>query len=156
MLVKLKHLHSIQLQQNRITKMLRECRKCGELKPHAYFVKNKSCKYGITHTCLVCSAVKQRTVYAKRYKEKDIERSMARNSKGKAKVLEYLGGEYKCFDCGYTHVSSSPFDFHHIEPTIKDKEVAGMYRYSWKRLREEVDKCILLCACCHRLRHDRV
>ena len=145
--------HSIQLQQTATTKMLRECRKCEALKPHSLFVKSKACKYGITHTCLACSAQRVRTVYAKRYKEKDIERSMRRNAKGKAKVLAYLGGKYICEDCEYTHISSAPFDFHHIEPTIKDREVAAMYRYSWKKLREEVDKCILLCACCHRLRH---
>lgn len=133
---------------------MRECKKCGEEKPHTLFVKSKACKFGVAHTYLDCSATRARTVYNNRYKEAEKKRSIERNKEEKLKVKEYLGGEYVCADCGYTNKSSTPFDFHHVDPLGKERTVSQMYRYSWDKIKEEVDKCVLLCACCHRLRHD--
>ena len=48
-------------------------------------------------------------------------------------------------------------DYHHLDPETKHKEngVRGLIKggYSMKRIQEEIDKCILLCSNCHRLRH---
>lgn len=32
----------------------RKCKKCGEIKPFSFFIKAKSCKYGISWTCTDC------------------------------------------------------------------------------------------------------
>jgi hypothetical protein len=69
----------------------------------------------------------------------------------KLMLIEYKGG--KCSRCGY---SSCPavFDLHHLDETKKDFGfgVGGITR-SWDRLKAEADKCILLCANCHRELH---
>lgn len=46
-------------------------------------------------------------------------------------------------------------DFHHIDPKIKTKTVARMTSNSTSNIKieAEIDKCIVLCANCHREFH---
>lgn len=44
-------------------------------------------------------------------------------------------------------------DFHHVASELKEHEIAGMKNRSFERLKPELDKCILLCANCHREFH---
>ena len=44
-------------------------------------------------------------------------------------------------------------DFHHKNPKEKKYEISDFHRYGIKYLQEEIDKCVPLCACCHRLLH---
>lgn len=67
----------------------------------------------------------------------------------KERAVAYLGG--KCQQCGYNR-SLAAFDFHHQDPFEKDFEISSVL--SWDRLQPELDKCILLCANCHREAHD--
>jgi len=69
------------------------------------------------------------------------------------KVLEYLGGEYKCRDCGVVNKYSGMFDWHHIVQEEKEGEIGNLISRPWGTLKKELDKCIFLCANCHRLRH---
>lgn len=67
----------------------------------------------------------------------------------KLAAIELLGG--KCKRCGW---SGNPvaFDFHHTGS--KDFTIASVGTISWKRVRKEVVKCVLLCAICHRIEHS--
>lgn len=49
-------------------------------------------------------------------------------------------------------------DFHHLQSDEKDNSVASMAGQGWgkKRLREEIEKCVILCANCHRKVHNGV
>lgn len=58
-----------------------------------------------------------------------------------------------CMICGYNRCSEA-IDFHHL----RDKEMSlsrAAYRNRWsiKKLKEEIRKCIRLCANCHRELH---
>ncbi len=65
--------------------------------------------------------------------------------------VEYLGG--KCEICGLADNPIS-YDFHHNDPNEKDFALSGKaLKYSWDRLKAELDKCQLLCAICHRKLH---
>lgn len=66
----------------------------------------------------------------------------------KLRAVEYKGG--KCVMCGYSeHVGV--LDFHHLDPSQKEFSIGAKgYTRSWERLRVELDKCILVCANCHR------
>ena len=46
-------------------------------------------------------------------------------------------------------------DFHHLDPTKKDSTVARLTSSSSskQRIQDEIDKCIVLCANCHREFH---
>lgn len=45
-------------------------------------------------------------------------------------------------------------DFHHRDPTEKDSEVSNMIaRTTKEKILEEIEKCDVLCANCHRIEH---
>lgn len=69
----------------------------------------------------------------------------------KSKLVEYKGG--KCSICGYDKCETA-LEFHHLNPSEKDFSISkdGNTR-SIKLLQKEVDKCILVCANCHREIH---
>ena len=74
-----------------------------------------------------------------------------RRRKLKLLLLEYKGG--KCIVCGYNKTPWA-MDLHHVDETKKEfsMSVRGLTR-SWERLKKEADKCVLLCANCHREVH---
>ena len=72
-----------------------------------------------------------------------------RRKKLREMALEYKGA--KCQNCGYDKCIQA-LEFHHLDPSIKDFSLSGVTK-SWKNLKIELDKCILLCANCHREIH---
>lgn len=76
--------------------------------------------------------------------------SNRRRHQTKLKCIEYLGN--KCSTCG---IQGCPeiYDFHHREPKLKSFTISGKMSRSWEVLKEELDKCTLLCANCHRTLH---
>ena len=63
-----------------------------------------------------------------------------------------LKSKSKCARCEENHPAC--LDFHHLDPNSKIKTVAKMLSdVSLKTLQEEISKCILLCANCHRKEH---
>lgn len=46
------------------------------------------------------------------------------------------------------------YDFHHINPDEKDFQLSSGSTRGLKACKEEVDKCLLLCANCHRIVHN--
>jgi DNA-binding Lrp family transcriptional regulator len=68
----------------------------------------------------------------------------------KIEVIEKLGSI--CFDCKNSY-PESVYEFHHLDPNLKTMDWKTMRTVSTKKLNEELDKCILLCANCHRIRH---
>ena len=69
----------------------------------------------------------------------------------KLEAIQYLGG--KCLDCdGVFH--SSVYDFHHLNPKEKESKPSALFGNKFETLRKELDKCVLLCSNCHRIRHS--
>ena len=71
----------------------------------------------------------------------------------KLKAIEYLGG--CCWKCEGIF-EYQLYDFHHIVPASKKYDWNMMVRRKWNIIEEELDKCILLCANCHRLAHKEM
>lgn len=120
--------------------MLRECKVCG-LEAHIeeeleLFVKNTGAKYNRKNICKVC----------------DTDRQRNKNLKVKMECLEYKGNCCAACDIKATEYNSVIFDFHHIDRATKDFDIAKK-RFSFDIVKEELDKCILLCSNCHRLEH---
>ena len=70
-----------------------------------------------------------------------------RRSDLKIWAIQLLGG--KCFKCAYDKCSKA-LEFHHKDPRTKSFNISHAYRYSRKKAEEEIKKCLLLCANCHR------
>ena len=109
-------------------------------------------KVGLTHLCKVCN-------------EKDPEKFHNRNKttcakceqriwkrKRKQFAVDYLGG--KCIHCGYNKYIEA-LDFHHINPDEKEYTIC-MMSTDIEKFKNELDKCILLCANCHREEHAKL
>ena len=71
----------------------------------------------------------------------------------KARAVEYLGG--KCKHCELVTEKLCVYDFHHIDMEGKEADPGSLLHYSWERIKKELDKCILLCANCHRIEHEK-
>ena len=77
-----------------------------------------------------------------------------RRKKVRLMAINYKGG--KCEQCGYDRCLES-LDFHHTDPTKKDFGISSKgYTRSWNRIRKELDKCIMICANCHREVHAQL
>lgn len=67
----------------------------------------------------------------------------------KAELVDSRGG--RCLDCGYAGAISA-LEFHHRDATTKDFALGG-FLGSIERAVAEANKCDLVCANCHRVRH---
>lgn len=76
-----------------------------------------------------------------------------RRKKIRDMAVEYKGGE--CSICGYNKCKNA-LEFHHTDPAKKEFGLSksGLTR-SWERVKNEIEKCILICANCHRELHDK-
>ncbi len=85
--------------------------------------------------------------YNKKYRElnneKIREHKRERNKERRAHCIEYLGG--KCVKCGATE----RLEFDHIKREGKKYSIARKLSYKFDYLKEELDKCQLLCVPCH-------
>lgn len=80
------------------------------------------------------------------------ERVTRARRKRKADLIHVCGD--KCNLCGYNKTNSA-LEFHHIFPEQKSYGLsASGICHSLERDLEEVEKCILVCANCHREIHE--
>ena len=104
--------------------------------------------------CNIC----KRKINKKSKKSKNISRcgtcsTKIRRYRAKNYAVSYLGG--KCKKCNWSG-DISGFDFHHRNPEEKEFCInAGtVANRKWEIIKNELDKCDLLCALCHRLEHS--
>lgn len=128
---------------------MKTCPKCEENKPvNEFLVKDK--KTGrLNSYCKSCHRVYSKVHY-RLNKKKYIQRRKQTRDKYKKRWQAYKN-TLSCSECGENRPGT--LDFHHIEN--KDHELANMVarQYSWNKLMEEIAKCIVLCANCHRVLH---
>ena len=69
-------------------------------------------------------------------------------------MVDYKGG--CCLICGYNKYMGA-LEFHHLNPKEKDFNLSHMKKYTFDdRIKNELDKCILVCSNCHREIHGKV
>ena len=117
--------------------MYRVCRVCKEEKSLEDFTIHPNGKNGRTNRCKKCT-----NIYKKSRKDRMYQ-----------KIADYVGG-FKCSRCGIERDTMTIFDFHHLDPATKDRQISKMVENSWKDVKTELDKCIILCANCHREVHE--
>lgn len=87
--------------------------------------------------------------YGKMYPEVRRKATTEFRKRRYAEFLEYKK-TLKCEQCGESHPGC--LDFHHLDPTKKDYQISDLVM-SKKKLIEELSKCVVLCANCHRKLH---
>ncbi len=88
-----------------------------------------------------------RRKYADR-REELIRAVAKRRRKIKELAIQQKGGQ--CEVCGYRKCQGA-LDLHHRNPKTKHFGISDKgYTRSWERVKAELDKCILVCANCHR------
>jgi hypothetical protein len=112
------------------------CSQCGELKSLSEFYQKKGYK---------TSQSKCKSCFNKYCSERWVNK--------KIKYIEYKGSE--CNDCGLSYPEEPYviFDFHHRDPNEKEFDWSKMRLRSDDKIKEEIDKCDLLCSNCHRKKH---
>ncbi|MBI4656883.1 MAG: hypothetical protein HY746_09095 [Elusimicrobia bacterium] len=74
-----------------------------------------------------------------------------RRRKIREMAVSYKAG--KCQICGYNRCIET-MEFHHLNGRKKDFGISQKgYTRSWERVKKELDKCLMLCANCHRELH---
>lgn len=97
----------------------------------------------------------KRKKYQKKYyeahKEKVKENSRRAREKFHKKWTEFKAS-LSCTKCGESHPAA--LDFHHIVRSKTNKKVFKLvHNHNWTDLMLEIDKCVVLCANCHRKHH---
>ena len=82
-------------------------------------------------------------------KKKVAEYISKRRRRYKKRLVELKGG--KCQICGYDKCVGA-LEFHHKKK--KEAKISRIYNRGWKRILQEANKTILVCANCHREIHD--
>lgn len=118
------------------------CHSCGKVTPKA----RKYCD-----ECIAGGVMKKHKTHHEKSKAKSLHVKKSRDRLKKA-LVDYKGG--CCSICGYNRCIKA-LEFHHLEPNTKDFTV-GQKHYSLATMQSEVDKCVLLCANCHREVHEGV
>jgi hypothetical protein len=101
--------------------------------------------------CKSCANAKTRAHYSNN-KDYYFDRNKKRRKNLQEKLLNYLNGK-GCIDCGEKDPIVLEFD--HIDPGNKEESISKMVRHltqSWSKILEEINKCEIRCANCHKRR----
>ena len=119
--------------------MLRKCTKCGleawELNDLLLFVRAKNSTHGRWNQCKKCHS------------------KYIMEQRAKLQAIADEAKDVPCVDCG-NRFPSVCMDFDHTDVSTKVGTVSGLIRKSAKPdiIKEEIAKCEVVCANCHRIR----
>ncbi len=135
----------------------KNCTRCLETKPTDEFYFDKS-KGRLVAACKVCCRAAMRPRCLAHYrKDPEPYRRRRRESSARAAkfVRQYKLANSRCMDCGLDHPPHR-LDFDHCRGT-KSANLSQASRHGWgeARIREEIAKCDLVCANCHRDRTEQ-
>ena len=109
---------------------------------------------------LYYKANKEEIAIAKEFKRKAkaVKHQQAKQLRLKARslmIFQYKGS--KCAHCSLHEPDHLEiYDYHHVDPATKLYMISDVIKGSLDKLMIEVDKCLLLCAHCHRKEHARL
>lgn len=113
------------------------CRRCNQTKHNEDFYKRRK-GFDLSPYCKPCMN----------------NQAIERQRKFKQKIVDMKGG--CCSECGYKKYIGA-LEFHHLDPTKKDFLLSQFrftsYQKNEQLILAELDKCILVCANCHREIH---
>lgn len=133
---------------------MKTCTQCGQTKPIEGFSIRSKVKGTYHAACKECYKVITRRHYRANsadYKRRSKARRLSYRAEIRRKVFAYFA-EHPCVDCGI----SNPIvlDFDHRTGTNKMDTIAELVnrQFPWEKILEEIAKCDVRCANCHRIR----
>lgn len=135
------------------------CRGCRNIKTRALYKKNpkkfqtRNRKWTVANRAQVTATT---VAWQKAHPGKVKEAQRKNRKKNRAAWLEIirLRGLDQCSSCGYRR-NFAAIEFHHANPNEKDSALSCFIKRSPSAARiKELDKCIALCANCHRELHN--
>lgn len=154
---------------------MKKCEKCEKEFPNRVYIdgkyrnlqNRKSCleclpfgeRFNNYYKCTICNESDQSKFHLRSNgtpypycKKCHHEKSRISKRKNKLSYVKYKGG--KCEICDYKKCINA-LDFHHLNPKEKDFEIGLTKNPKLNdKIKEELDKCILVCCRCHREIHD--
>ena len=132
------------------------CNTCGEdvdihkFRLHTGILASGVIKKYRSNKCTPCVVLYNKSKMTEEKKARYAQTSREKRRVNKTWAVGHKG--MVCEHCDNTfHVSA--FDFHHKDPSEKEMDVGLMMTRPRDYLIRELDKCILLCANCHRIHH---
>lgn len=135
---------------------MKVCTKCG---PPAQPIENFAVRSRARGTrqamCKDCQNNYVRAHYqanCSKYIQKARMRNLEQSRINAEFLVEYLDC-HPCVDCGESDIVVLEFD--HLRDKIADVSILSREGYSLERVKQEIDKCEVVCANCHRRRTAR-
>jgi hypothetical protein len=129
----------------------RKCYRCGELKTPEHFAWRNQAKGRHDTFCRACRSAYKKEHYAanrQRYIDRAGRRKRELALERTLYLIEYFRS-HPCVDCGETDPVVLEFDH------LRDKSFSvgmDLTRRAWQRILDEIEKCEVVCANCHRRR----
>lgn len=126
------------------------CRTCKQEKSEAEFYALKKNKDGLHNECKPCFNLRSKTKYDS--DESARERRKKHSKDARRERLDYIWNFLRknpCVDCGQTDIRVLEFDH------VVGEKVMGVTRavqYSLEKVKQEIAKCEIRCANCHRIK----
>ena len=130
---------------------MRRCGRCNRRKPIEEFAWRRKARGQRDNYCRACRAEYKQEHYAAN-RQRYIDSSQRRKRAVIAERITFLVGylsEHPCVDCGETDPVVLEFDH------LRDKKfgiAAGLRDRKWQSVLDEMAKCEVVCANCHRRR----
>ena len=131
--------------------MQKKCSRCKIEKDIDCFSLNKAKKSGRQTTCKECQKN-----YSNQHYQKNKSIYIERASKKKKEIRKWWKEYKKQFKCACGESHPACIDFHHPDNN-KEKDVSTLFNEgAVKKGLEEIEKCIPVCANCHRKIHAKI
>lgn len=130
--------------------MEKKCNKCKKIKDITQFKFRADNKYDCY--CKSCRSEYQKERYSKTRISQIEKNTLYRINSPKKTWFQELKSQLSCSKCGENHPAC--LEFHHKNPQEKEFTISSMIGRKRKELiLEEIKKCVVLCANCHRKEH---
>lgn len=131
---------------------VKRCTLCKRLLPLEGFHRNRSRRDGRQNACKPCNIARNQRWYREhptaRAARMD-DYAKRRRDGNRARVLAYLR-THPCVDCGET--DPVVLDFDHLRAKFRNVSLMVLRNHPWPRILDEIAKCEVVCANCHRRR----
>lgn len=134
--------------------MFKICSRCKLSLEYDKFNKSKNKKDGLANYCRECSKIRLKEHYIKN-KAKYILKANIRSNKIRLEnriKINNIKLKHGCSLCKENEPCC--LDFHHLKDKKFEIGIATKSAYSWENIVKEINKCVLVCANCHRKIHD--